>query len=193
MELFRNNKEKPDIEFITKAKLKQLEFNKPKKVTRTGDLFIPRLVSEEPQMQSRWILRVAFETGIAEFWTTFARPTQRQDRNEIPFMSTSTWQRGRMVWDDVYLEIRDYIGDDSQEKLMEWIRSYSTTVTGRQTYANGYKKDVEVEMIDPTGIVVEKWVLQGCMPTEFRFHQEMDDMDPIIGMNLSIDNAILIT
>ncbi len=193
MELFRSNKrEKPDIEFITKAKLKKLEIVPPKK-GRDGNIFIPRLASEEPQMQSRWLLRVAFENGIAEFWTTFARPTQRQDRHEIPFMSTSTWTAGRMRWDDVYLEIRDCIGDGSEEKLMEWMRAYSQTVTGRQGYAAGYKKDVEVEMIDPTGIVVEKWVLSGCMITETRFHQEMDEMDPIIGLNLSIDRAILIT
>jgi hypothetical protein len=193
MGLFRRKKEKPDIEFVTKAKLKQVKFNEPKKSGNCGDIFMPRLVSEQPQRQNGWILRIPFENGFGEYWTTFARPTQRQDINEIPFMSTSTWQNGRMRWDDIYLEIRDYIGEDSREKLMEWVRLDSHTITGRQGYGGPRKKTVEIEMLDPTGIVIEKWVIQGCSLNELRFHQEMDETNPTIGINLSIDRAILIT
>ena len=32
-------------------------------------------------------------------------------------------------------------------------------------YAAGYKKDVELEMLDPVGVVVEKWILQGAFLT----------------------------
>ena len=42
---------------------------------------------------------------------------------------------------------------------MEWVRLHSESVTGRQGYASGYKKDVELEMLDPTGVVIEKWRL----------------------------------
>ncbi len=191
MGLFRKKKEKPDIEFITKASLKKVKFNEPKK--GNGDIFIPRLVHEQPQRQNGWILRIPFDTGFAEYWTTFARPTQRQDINEIPFMSTNTWQTSRIRWDDIYLEIRDYIGGDSEAKLMEWVRLYSETTTARQGYGGSPKKNVEVEMLDPTGIVIEKWVLHGCLLTELRYHQEMEDTNPRIGINLSIDRAILIT
>jgi hypothetical protein len=36
-------------------------------------------------------------------------------------------------------------------------------------YAAGYKKDVELEMLDPTGVVVEKWILQGTFMTNLNF------------------------
>ena len=52
---------------------------------------------------------------------------------------------------------------------MEWVRLHSESVTGRQGYAAGYKKDVELEMLDPTGVVVQKWILQGTMLTNVDF------------------------
>jgi hypothetical protein len=36
-------------------------------------------------------------------------------------------------------------------------------------YAAGYKKDIELEMLDPTGVVVEKWILQGTFLTNVDF------------------------
>jgi hypothetical protein len=46
---------------------------------------------------------------------------------------------------------------------MEWVRLHAESVTGRMGYAAGYKKDVDLEMLDPTGVAVEKWILQGCI------------------------------
>jgi hypothetical protein len=190
MELFRSNKrEKPDIEFITKAKLKKLDLT-PKKESTPEDFYQSnniRFVSEEPRRQTRWLAQIPTERGIEVYWCSFARPTMRQDIHETPFMSTTTFSHGRMRWDDLYLEFRDY---DSAPGLTEWFRGTIENVTGRQGYAAGFKKNITIQMLDPTGIVVESWVLHGCMPTELRYHQEMDDMDPIIGVNFSIDNAI---
>ena len=36
-------------------------------------------------------------------------------------------------------------------------------------YAAGYKKDVELEMLDPTGVVVQKWILQGTQINDADF------------------------
>ena len=52
---------------------------------------------------------------------------------------------------------------------MEWVRLHSESVTGRQGYAAGYKKDVELEMLDPTGVVVQKWILQGTQINDADF------------------------
>jgi hypothetical protein len=192
MELFRSNKrEKPDIEFITKAKLKKLEIVPPKNNgdTMTGNLFMPHL-SEESRIRHRWLLRIPNELGMENHWVTFARPTQRQSRLEIPYMSTSTWTTGRHTWDDLYLEFRDFEGGSV---IIEWYQTAMEGITGRQGYGGGVKKDMEVEMLDPTGVIVEKWVLSGCMPKEVRYHQEMDETNPTLGVNFSIDRAVLIT
>jgi hypothetical protein len=52
---------------------------------------------------------------------------------------------------------------------MEWVRLHSESVTGRQGYAAGYKKDVELEMLDPSGVVVQKWILQGTQLNDVDF------------------------
>ena len=75
---------------------------------------------------------------------------------------------------------------------MEWIRLHSESVTGRQGYAAGYKKDVELEMLDPTGVVIEKWILQGTMVTSANFgdldYSSSDIAD--ISCTLRFDRAI---
>jgi hypothetical protein len=52
---------------------------------------------------------------------------------------------------------------------MEWFRLHAESVTGRMGYAAGYKKDIELEMLDPTGVVVEKWIIQGTFLTSLDF------------------------
>ena len=34
-------------------------------------------------------------------------------------------------------------------------------------YAAGYKKNIDLEMLDPTGVVVEKWILEGAFLTKY--------------------------
>ena len=77
---------------------------------------------------------------------------------------------------------------------MEWVRLHSESITGRHGYAAGYKKDVEVEMLDPTGVVVEKWLLQGTMLTNVGFGDLSMDDDGIaeVTTDLRFDRAILL-
>ena len=75
---------------------------------------------------------------------------------------------------------------------MEWVRLHSESVTGRQGYAAGYKKDVELELLDPTGVVIEKWILQGTMLTSADFGSldySTSDIAEITG-TLRFDRAI---
>jgi hypothetical protein len=76
---------------------------------------------------------------------------------------------------------------------MEWVRLHSESITGRQGYAAGYKRPVELEMLDPTGVVVEKWLLDGTMLTNVGFGDLAMDDDSIaeVTTTLRFDRAIL--
>jgi hypothetical protein len=76
---------------------------------------------------------------------------------------------------------------------MEWVRLASESATGRQGYAIGYKRDVELEMLDPTGAVVQKWVLKNCFLTDVDFGQlkYSDDSLATINATLRPDYCIL--
>jgi len=70
---------------------------------------------------------------------------------------------------------------------------HSESVTGRQGYAAGYKRDIEIEMLDPGGVVVSKWILKNTMLTDVKFGDldySQDDLADI-SMTLQYDYAIL--
>ena len=81
--------------------------------------------------------------------------TSKLRSTEIPFLNTSTYVAGRFTWNTINVTFRDPIGPSAAQALMEWVRLTAESVTGRMGYAAGYKKDLDLEMLDPTGVAVE--------------------------------------
>jgi hypothetical protein len=160
-----------------------------------SDLLLKMPLNYEPLRQNRWIMRFPSDLGIQEWWLQSAsRPSISQKETEIQFLNTSTWVVGRYTWDTIDVVLRDPIGPSASQAIMEWIRLHSESVTGRQGYAAGYKRDVELEMLDPTGVVVSKWVLKNAMCTNAKFgdlNYNTDDL-ATISITLRFDYAILV-
>lgn len=152
-----------------------------------ADLLMKMPVPYEPKRVNRFIFRFPSSLGINEwFITSGSRPTAKINSVEIPFLNTSTYVAGRFTWEEIRVRFKDPIGPSASQALMEWFRLHAESVTGRMGYAAGYKKDVELEMLDPTGVVVEKWVLQGCFITNLNF-QELDySRDDIASIECSL-------
>jgi len=149
----------------------------------------------EPKRKNRWILRFPSELGIQEWWLSSAsRPSISQNEVEIPFLNTSTWVIGRFTWEAISVTFRDPIGPSAAQAVMEWVRLGSESITGRQGYSSGYKKDIFIEMLDPTGVVVEKWKLEGSMVTNANFGDLdfSDDSLSEITIDVRFDRAILL-
>ena len=128
-----------------------------------SDLLLKAPLHYEPLRKNRWLFRFPSDLGIMEWWlSSAARPTINQAETEIPFLNTSTWVLGRYTWNAIQVSLRDPIGPSASQAVMEWVRLQSESVTGRQGYAAGYKRDVEIEMLDPTGVVVQKWILKNA-------------------------------
>lgn len=148
----------------------------------------------EPLRKNRWVVRFPSDLGISE-WTlkSAARPQIRQGEREIQFLNTSTWVVGRYTWESIQLTFRDFIAPSTSQALMEWIRLCSESVTGRQGYAAGYKRDLEIEMLDPTGVTVQKWICKNSFITTANFGNldYSDDEIADITVNIRMDYAIL--
>jgi hypothetical protein len=128
-----------------------------------ADLLMKMPVPYEPKRQNRFILRFPSSLGINEWFVESAsRPSIKIGSTEIQFLNTSTFVAGRFNWDPISVKFRDPIGPSAAQALMEWVRLCAESVTGRMGYAAGYKKNVDLEMLDPTGVVVEKWILEGA-------------------------------
>lgn len=138
----------------------------------------------EPKRKNRFLFRFPSDLGIQEWYVeSSSRPSISQGATEIQFMNTSTYVLGRYTWDEMNITFRDPIGPSASQAIMEWVRLGSESVTGRQGYAAGYKRDIELEMLDPSGNVVEKWVIVGAFLTNVKF----DDL------NYSQDDIATIT
>jgi len=158
-----------------------------------ADLLMRMPIPYEPKKQNRFILRFPSPLGIQEWFVkSTSRPKISQEETEIQFLNTSTWVICRFTWDTIDVNFRDPIGPSAAQALMEWVRLHSESVTGRQGYAAGYKKDIELELLDPTGVVIEKWILQGTMLTNVDFGSldySSSDIAEITG-TLRFDRAI---
>lgn len=159
-----------------------------------SDLLIKAPLSYEPLRKNRWLLRFPADLGIQEWWIQSAkRPAIKQKETEIPFLNTSTWVIGRYTWDSMQVTLFDPIGPSASQTIMEWVRLHSESASGRQGYAAGYKRDCELEMLDPTGVVVSKWILKNTMCTTADFgdlNYSQDDLANIT-ITLRFDYAIL--
>ncbi len=159
-----------------------------------SDLLLKMPLNYEPLRKNRWLMRFPSDLGIQEwFLQSASRPSIQQQETAIPFLNTSTYVIGRYQWETMQVTLRDPIGPSASQAIMEWIRLHSESVTGRQGYAAGYKRDVELEMLDPTGVVVSKWILKNTMCTNANFGElsyESDDLASIT-ITLRFDYAIL--
>ena len=85
-----------------------------------------------------------------------------------------------------------YIGSTGVEGLHHLV--WEIVDNGIDEALAGYATHVEVEMLDPTGVVIEKWQLQGTMATKVSFGDLAMDDDGIaeITVSLRFDRAILL-
>lgn len=160
-----------------------------------ADLLMKMPTPYEPKRVNRFIVRFHSSLGINEWYVSSAsRPSAKINSVAIPFLNTSTYVAGRFEWNEMKVKFRDPIGPSAAQALMEWFRLHAESVTGRMGYAAGYKKDITLEMLDPTGVAVEKWILQGCFLTDVDFQgvSYTDDGLQTISATLRPDRCILV-
>jgi hypothetical protein len=160
-----------------------------------ADLLMKMPIPYEPKRNNRFILRFPSTLGINEWFVeSAARPHITINSTEIQFLNTSTYVAGRFTWGEITVTFRDPIGPSASQALMEWVRLCAESVTGRMGYAAGYKKNVDLEMLDPTGVVVEKWILEHCMITKSTWDNVSysDDKLATVTAKMRMDRCILV-
>lgn len=158
-----------------------------------SDVLLP--IDYEPLKKNRWIMRFPSELGIQE-WQLLsgARPSIEQNEVELPFLNTSIYTLGRFTWNTLDVTLRDFIGPSTSQAVIEWLREHSESISGRQGYMAGFKKDIFLEMLDPAMVVVQKWLLNQTMMTNVDWGSLSMDDDGVadITMTLRFDRAIFL-
>lgn len=159
-----------------------------------ADMFRPVPIEQEPKKNNRFVLEFPTELGIESYLVkTSGKPKMSIGSVELPYMNTSNWVAGRYTWGTIDITFIDVIGPSTTQKIMEWVNLHAETPTGRMGYAVGYKKNLVLKALDPTGVEVEKWTLIGCMITEVGFGDYDYSSEDVAEVSITIqpDRCIL--
>ena len=145
----------------------------------------------ETKRKFRWVFAVE---GIDSFlMKTAARPTIATGEVEIPFINSTRYIAGKTKFEAITVTLYDPIAPSGAQQVMEWIRTHFESVSGRSGYADFYKRDCQLKMLDPVGTVVELWDIKGCFITNATFGDlDYGTEDPTeISLSLRFDNCVL--
>jgi hypothetical protein len=152
-----------------------------------SDLLLKMPLNYEPLRKNRWLLRFPADLRIQEWWLQSAsRPSIKQEGKAIQFLNTETYVVGRYTWDEIQVTLRDPIGPSASQAIMEWVRLHSESVTGRQGYAVSYKRDIVIELLDPTGVAISQWICKNCIPLTVSFGDLAYDDDGLATIDITI-------
>ena len=145
----------------------------------------------EPKRKFRWVLAIE---GVDAFLVkSAARPQMDTTATEIHWINTVRYVAGKTKFSTMSVTLYDPIAPSGAQQVMEWIRTHYESVSGRAGYADFYKRDIQLKMLDPVGTVVELWDIKGAQITSAAF----GDLDygtedaTEIALTLQMDNCIL--
>lgn len=145
----------------------------------------------QPKTSFQWVLQIE---GIDAFIIkTAARPTSTIEEIALPFINHTRYVAGRHTFGTMSLTLHDPIAPSGAQQVTEWIRLHFESVSGRAGYADFYKRDIQLKMLDPVGTVVELWDIKGAFITEANFGDLTYEGSNLaeISLTLRFDNCVL--
>jgi hypothetical protein len=145
----------------------------------------------EPKLKNRFIMEI---DDIPSFIIKAAqRPTVESEDVELHHINLIRKIKGKTKWNDITIKLYDPIVPSGAQAAMEWIRTSHESVTGRDGYADFYKRTLTFKTIGPVGDVVEQWKLVGAYIKTANFgDMDWSEQDPMeIELTIRYDYAIL--
>ena len=148
----------------------------------------------EPKMKNRYYMEMT-SVGIPAYMVKAAnRPEIQFETVKIDHINVYRKLKGKGEWQDLQITLYDPVVPSAAQLVMEWVRLSHESITGRDGYAEFYKKDITFYMLGPVGDKVEQWTLKGAFITKAAFG-ELDfsnTNEPVtIDLTLTYDYAIL--
>ena len=145
----------------------------------------------EPKLKNRFIMNIE---GIPAYMIkTAGRPQITFDEVELEHMNVTRYVKGKGKWQALQVTMYDPIVPSAAQSAMEWVRLSHESVTGRDGYADFYKKDVVINTLGPVGDKIEEWTLKGAWVQSANFGElSFENATPVeIVCTLRYDYAIL--
>jgi hypothetical protein len=145
----------------------------------------------EPKMKNRYVMEI---DNIPSYLVKAAnRPTIQFETVTLDHINVKRKLKGKGEWQDITITLYDPIVPSGAQAVMEWIRLGHESITGRDGYADFYKKDVDFYLLGPVGDKIEQWKLKGAFISQANFGDLSFDSNEVatIELTLSYDYAIL--
>ena len=145
----------------------------------------------EPKLANRFIMEI---DGIPSFMIKTAnRPKLESEVVELDHINLKRKIKGKSNWTDITITLYDPIVPSGAQSVMEWIRTSHESITGRDGYADFYKKNIDFYMLGPVGDKVEQWKIIGAWISSAEFGDvDWSSNDPVmISLTITYDYAIL--
>ena len=145
----------------------------------------------EPKVQNRFILQV---DGIPSFiMKKVSRPTIECGEVVLDHINIIRKVKGKCKWGDITMTLYDPIVPSGAQAVMEWVRTQHESVTGRDGYADFYKKDFSIFVLGPVGDKIENWQVKGAYIKTAQFG-DLDwstETQVEISLTLAVDYCVL--
>jgi hypothetical protein len=142
-------------------------------------------------MKNRFVMQI---DGIDSYLVKAAqRPTITFEPVVLDHINVKRKLKGKGEWQDITITLYDPIVPSGAQKVMEWVRLSHESITGRDGYADFYKKDLDFYMLGPVGDKIEQWKIKGAFILSANFGDvAFDSNEPAtIELTLAMDYAIL--
>lgn len=150
--------------------------------------------SFEPKVANRFIMYI---DGIPAYMIKAAgRPTLNNNPITLDHINLKRKLKGKSEWQDIEITLYDPVVPSAAQACMEWVRLAHESVTGRNGYADFYKKDITIKVLGPVGDVVEEWQIKGAFIASANFNGTGLDWanggDPLlVNLTIAYDYAVL--
>ena len=145
----------------------------------------------EPKMKNRYVMEIE---NIPSYLVKAAnRPSIQFEPIVLDHINVKRKLKGKGDWQDVTITLYDPIVPSAAQAVMDWIRLGHESITGRDGYADFYKKDITFYMLGPVGDKIEQWTIKGAFITSANFGElDWASNDPVsIELTLTYDYAVL--
>ena len=146
--------------------------------------------SFEPKTQNRFIMYI---DGIPAYLIKAAgRPSVNLNEITLDHINIKRHLKGKAEWQPIEVTLYDAVVPSAAQAVMEWVRLAHESVTGRNGYADFYKKDITINVIGPVGDKVEEWTLKGAFPMNVNMNSmDWGTQDPLmVNLTIRYDYAI---
>lgn len=137
-----------------------------------------------PKKQNQWIMYIE---GVPSFLVHVAdKPKTSFNEIEVHHINTKWKLKGKPDYDPISVTLYDPIKPSGTQAAMEWIRLSHEAETGRDGYADFYKRDLTFNTLSPVGEKVDEWIIKGAWISNADFGSGDWSSDDLFGVELTL-------